>query len=121
MMLLRRQFLQIATGAAAVPIGSHFARADTFPDRPVHIVIGFPPGGVGGFTARLIDESFQRKLGQPLVVDYHPGAGGNVGTAFVAKSEPDGYTLFLAGPNNVFSATLYKNLPFNFIRDMAMV
>ncbi len=121
MTFFRRQFLQLATGAAVLPLASHIARADAFPDRPVHIVIGFPPGGVGGFTARLIEQSFQEKVGQPLVVDYRPGAGGNVGTAFVAKSEPDGYTLFLAGPNNIFSATLYKNLPFNFIHDMTMV
>jgi tripartite-type tricarboxylate transporter receptor subunit TctC len=121
MTLLRRLFLQIATGAAALPIVSHFAQADTFPDRPVHIVVGFPPGGVGDIAARLIGESLQKRLGQPLVVDNRPGAGGNVGTAFVAKAVPDGYTLILAGPNNVINATLYKNLPFNFIREMAMV
>ena len=121
MTLLRRQLLQIATGAAVFPIASHVARADAFPDRPVHIVIGFPPGGIGSFTAGLIGESFQQKLGQPLVVDYHPGAGGNIGAALAAKAAADGYTLLSTSPSNAISATLYKNLPFNFTRDMAMV
>ena len=121
MTLLRRQLLQIATGAALFPIASHVARADAFPDRPVHVVIGFPPGGIGSFTVGLIGESFQQKLGQPLVVDYHPGAGGNIGAAVAAKAAADGYTLLSTSPSNAISATLYKNLPFDFIRDMAMV
>ena len=121
MALLRRQFLQVATGAAALPIASHFARADTFPDRPVHIVIGFPPGGIGSLTVGLIGESFQQKLGQSFVVDYHPGAGGNIGAALAVKAAADGYTLLSTSASNAISATLYKNLPFDFIRDMAMV
>ncbi|MBO0715862.1 MAG: tripartite tricarboxylate transporter substrate binding protein [Rhizobiales bacterium] len=121
MTLVRRQLLQIAAGAAALPIASHFARADAFPDRPVHVVIGFPPGGIGSFTVGLIGESFQQKLGQPLVVDYHPGAGGNIGTALATKAAADGYTILSTSPSNAISATLYKNLPFDFIRDMAMV
>jgi tripartite-type tricarboxylate transporter receptor subunit TctC len=90
MTLVRGAFLQVATGAAVISIAPQFARADTFPDRPVHVVIGFAPGGVGDLTARLIEDSFQQKLGQPLVLDHRPGAGGNVGTAFVAKSAADG-------------------------------
>lgn len=121
MTVLRRQLLRIATGAAALPIASHFARADAFPGRPVHVVIGFPPGGIGSFTVGLIGESFQQKLGQPLVVDYHPGAGGNIGAALAVKAAADGYTLLSTSPSNAISATLYKNLPFDFTRDMAMV
>jgi tripartite-type tricarboxylate transporter receptor subunit TctC len=121
MTLLRRQFLHLATGVAVLPIASHVTRANTFPDRPVHIMVGFAAGGLGDFAARLISQSLQQRLGQSFIVDNHPGAGGNVGAALVAKSAPDGDTLYLAGPNNAISATLYKNLPFNFIRDMAMV
>jgi tripartite-type tricarboxylate transporter receptor subunit TctC len=121
MTLLRRSFLQVATGAAVLPIALHVVRADTFPDRPVHVVIGFAAGGIGDFLARLISQSLQQRLGQSVIVDNHPGASGNVGAALVAKSAPDGYALYLAANNNSISATLYKNLPFNFIRDMAMV
>jgi tripartite-type tricarboxylate transporter receptor subunit TctC len=119
--LLRRQFLHFAAGAGTLPLISQFACADAFPDRPVHIVTGFAPGGVGDIAARLISQPLQQQLGQSFVVDNHPGAGGNVGAAFVTNSAPDGYTMYLAGPNNAANATLYKNLPFNFIRDMAMV
>jgi tripartite-type tricarboxylate transporter receptor subunit TctC len=121
MILVRRKFLFLSAGAAALPIVPPAVRADTFPSRPVHIVVGVPPGGVVDIGARLIAQPLQQRLGQPVVVDYRPGAGGNLGTEAVVEARPDGATLILAGSTNAIDATLYKNLPFDFIRDIAMV
>jgi tripartite-type tricarboxylate transporter receptor subunit TctC len=121
MNLVRRKALSLLIGAAALPIVPPFARADTFPARPVHIVVGFPPGGVGDIAPRLIAPSLQQRLGQPVVVDNRPGAGGNLATEAAVEARPDGEMLILAGSRNAIDATLYKNLPFDFIRDVAMV
>jgi len=120
MRLVRRQFLHLAGGAAAL-MTAHFAKAEGFPVRPVHIVNGFPPTGGSEVAARLIAQPLQERMGQPVVVDNRPGAGGNIGAEAVVRALPDGYTLILAGANNSINATLYKNLPFDFIRDVAMV
>jgi tripartite-type tricarboxylate transporter receptor subunit TctC len=117
---LRRKVLLLSVGAAALPIVP-FARADTFPPRPIRIVVAFPPGGVADISARLIGQPLQQRLGQSVVVDNRPGGGGNVGVEAVVKARPDGSTLFLAGSNNAIDATLYENLTFDFIRDIAMV
>src|SRR5579872_1329193 len=117
MNLVRRKFLLLSVGAAALPIVPP-AVADPFPSRPVHIVVGFPPGGVGDTSARLIAQSLQQTLGQSVVVDNRPGAGGNVAAEAVVEARPDGATLFLSGLNNAINATLYKNLPFDFSRDI---
>jgi|SRR5579859_2547022 len=121
MSLLRRQLLHLAGAAAALPMAMHFAKAETFPVRPIHIVNGFPPGGGSDVAARLIGQPLQQRMGQPIVVETRPGAGGNIGAEAVVRSPPDGYTLISAGANNSINATLYKNLPFDFIRDIAMV
>jgi len=121
MTLVRRKVLSLSIGAAAWPLVTRAVRADTFFSRPVHIVVGFPAGGVADTSARLIAQPLQQGLGQSVVVDNRPGAGGNVGAEAVVEARPDGGTLILAGPNNAINATLYKNLPFNFIRDIAMV
>jgi tripartite-type tricarboxylate transporter receptor subunit TctC len=121
MRLPRRLFLQGAAGAVVLPITSHFASADDFPTRPVRVIVGFPPGGVADIVARLIGQPLQDRLGQTVLVENRPGAGGNVGTEAVVRAAPDGYTLTLAGPNNAINATLYNNLTFDFIRDIAMV
>ncbi len=118
---VRRKVLSLAIGVAAWPLGPHVVRADTLPSRPVHIVVGFPPGGVADIYARLIAPPLQQRLGQSVVIDDRPGAGGNLGTETVAKARPDGTTLNLVGPNNAINASLYKNLPFDFVRDIAMV
>ncbi len=118
---LRRKALSLTIAAAAWPLGSPAVRADTFPSRPLHIVAGFPPGGVGTIISRLIGQSLQQRLGQPIVVDSRPGAGGNVAAEVVVNARPDGATLFLAATKDAINATLYKNLPFDFIRDFAMV
>ncbi len=121
MNLLRRKVLSLSIGAAAWPLVSPVVRADSFAPRPVHIVAGFPPGGVGDIAARLIAPSLQQRLGQSVVIDNRPGAGGNLAAEAVAQARPDGGTLIVAAANDAINATLYKNLPFNFIRDIAMV
>jgi tripartite-type tricarboxylate transporter receptor subunit TctC len=121
MNLRRRTFLSLSLGAAAWPLIRRPAAADSLVSRPIHIVVGFPPGGVADTCARLIGQPLQHRLGQSVVVDNRPGAGGNLGTEAVVKAPPDGSTLNLGGAKNAIDATLYKNLPFDFIRDIAMV
>jgi tripartite-type tricarboxylate transporter receptor subunit TctC len=119
--LPRRQFLHIAAGAAALPAGSRIARAQAYPTRPVRIVVGFPPGGSVDITARLIGQWLSERLGQQFVIENRPGAGTNIGTEAVVRAPADGYTLLLVSPGNAINATLYGNLNFNFIRDIAPV
>jgi tripartite-type tricarboxylate transporter receptor subunit TctC len=119
--LVRRKVLALAIGAVAWPPVPRPATADSLAPRPVHIVVGFPPGSVGDIAARLIGQPLQQSLGRPVVVDNRPGAGGSLATEAVVKAQPDGGTLILAGANDAIDATLYKNLPFDFIRDIAMV
>ncbi len=121
MNLVRRKVLPLLIGAAAWPLVTRPARADSPALGPVHIVVGFPPGGVGGIAARLIGEPLQQRLGQSVVVDYRPGAAGNIATEAVVKARPDGGTLIFVGANNTINASLYENLPYDFIRDIAMV
>jgi tripartite-type tricarboxylate transporter receptor subunit TctC len=113
----RRQFLHLAAGAAALPAMSRIARAEVYPTRPIRLIVGFPPGGVGDILARLIGRSLSSRLGQPLVIENRPGAGGNIGTEVVVHAPADGYTLFLANTANAINATLYDKLNFDFIRD----
>ena len=121
MKLPRRRFLRLAASAAVLPTLSRIARADTYPTRPVRLVVGFPPGGVGDILARMIGQWLSDRLGQPFIIENRPGAAGNIGTEAVAKAPADGYTLIHAGTNNATSAALYENLNFNFIRDIAPV
>jgi tripartite-type tricarboxylate transporter receptor subunit TctC len=121
MKLRRRTFLHLAAGAAALPFVAHVARAQTYPSRPVRIVVGFAPAGGTDVLARLIAQWLSERLGQQFFVENRPGVGGNVGTEAVVKAAPDGYTLLLAGPNDSWNATLYDNLNFNFVRDIAPV
>ena len=97
------------------------AKAQSFPARPVRIVVGFPPGGVGDIVARLIGQWLSERLGQPFVVENRPGAASNIATEAVVRAPADGYTLLLINPVNATSATLYNKLNFNFIRDIAPV
>ena len=116
----RRQFLHLAAGAAAVPFAPHVALAQAYPSRPVRIVVGFPAGGVD-IIVRLVGQWLSERLGQPFIIENRPGAAGNVGTEAVIRAAPDGHTLLTCVPPNAINATLYDNLNFNFIRDIAPV
>jgi tripartite-type tricarboxylate transporter receptor subunit TctC len=117
----RRQFLHLAAGAAALPAVSRIARAQTYPSRPVRLVIGYTPGGSADLTARLMAQWLSERLGQPFVVESRPGAGTNLATEAVVQAPPDGYTLLLVAPANAINATLYEKLNHNFARDIAPV
>ena len=121
MMLPRRRFLYLAAGAAALPTGSRIARAQTFPSRPVRIIVPTAAGGPNDILMRLIGQWLSERLGQPFIVENRPGAGTNTATEMVVRAPPDGYTYFSAGPASAINATLYEKLSFNFIRDTAPV
>jgi tripartite-type tricarboxylate transporter receptor subunit TctC len=121
MKLARRQFLNLAAGASALPVASRFAWADTYPSRPVRIVVGFPPGAATDIVARLMAQSLAERLGQQFFVENRPGAGSNVGADVVAQSTPDGYTLLAMTVTNAVNETLYKNLDFDFSRDLTPI
>ena len=121
MRLPRRNFLQLAAGAAAVPVVSRIARAQAYPTRPVRIVVGFVPGGAQDFVARLVAQWLSERLGHQFIVENRPGGGGNIGAEAVVNAPADGYTLLVVGPPNMINATLYQKLNFNFMRDIAPI
>jgi tripartite-type tricarboxylate transporter receptor subunit TctC len=108
----------LAAGAAALPLLSRRAWALDYPTRPVHIVVGFPPGQTADISARLIGERLAARLGQPFVVDNKPGAASTIATEFAVHAPPDGYTLLWIVSSNYINATLYEKLPYNFMRDI---
>jgi tripartite-type tricarboxylate transporter receptor subunit TctC len=117
----RRTFFQLAAGAIALPAVSRVASAQAYPARPVRIVVGYAPGGGVDITARLIGQWLSERLGQSFIIENRPGAGSNIATEYVIRSPADGYTLQLIDTTGAINATLYDNLNFNFIRDMAPV
>ena len=121
MTLPRRRFLQLSAAAAALPAASRIAWAQTYPARPVRIVVGFPPGGGADIVARLIGQWLSVRLGQPIIIDNRPGAGSNIAADVVVRAPPDGYTLLMITSPNAINATLYDNLNFNLVRDIAPV
>src|SRR6516225_2573133 len=121
MKLPRRKFLHLAAGAAALPAVSRIAWAQVYPTRPVRLIVGFTPGGGNDIVARLMGQWLQERLGQPFVIENRPGAASNIATDVVANAPADGYTLLLANFSNGSNATLYKNLRFDFLRDLAPV
>jgi tripartite-type tricarboxylate transporter receptor subunit TctC len=121
MKLARRQFLHLAAGAAALPALSRIASAQSYPTRPVRIVVGFTAGGSTDIGARLIGQWLQERLGQSFVIENRPGAGTNIATESVVRAPPDGYTLLMVGPSSAVNATLYDKLNFVFLRDIAPV
>jgi tripartite-type tricarboxylate transporter receptor subunit TctC len=121
MKLPRRRFLHLAAGAAALPAVSRIARAQAYPSRPVHLMVGFPPGTSPDTSARLAGQMLTERLGQSFVIENRPGAAGNLATEGVAKAIPDGYTLLLVTTSNTINATLYDKLNFDFIRDIVPV
>ena len=118
----RRGFFAEAIGAAAaLPVLSRPAAAQSYPTRPVHIIVGFAAGGPNDISARLIGQWLSERLGQQFVIENRAGAGGNVATEYVVRAPDDGYTLLLVPAPAAINATLYHNLSFNFIRDIAPV
>jgi tripartite-type tricarboxylate transporter receptor subunit TctC len=121
MNLLRRTFLHLLAGVAALPAISRPACAQAYPSRPVRWIVGFTPAGGNDITARLIGQWLTDRLGQPFVIENRPGAGTNIAAEIVINSPPDGYTLFLTNFSNAVNAALYEKLSFDFMRDMAPV
>ncbi len=120
-MISRRRALGlIGTGVSTFAIGRS-AFAAEYPSRPVRFLVGYPPGGATDILARLIGQRLSEKLGQQFVVENKPGAGNNIGTEAAINAEPDGYTVLLINPANYINTTLYANLKFNFVRDIAPV
>jgi tripartite-type tricarboxylate transporter receptor subunit TctC len=121
MKLPRRRFLHLAAGAAALPALPRVASALDYPTRPVHIIVGFAAAGPSDIAARLIGQWLSERFGRQFVIENRPGAGGNIATETVVRAPPDGYTLLLVGAPAAINATLYSNLSFNVIRDIAPV
>jgi len=117
MHLPRRAFLRLAASGLALPAASRIAVAQAYPSRPVHWIVGFAAGGANDIVARLLGQFLSEKLGQQFVIEDRAGAGGSIGMAAVLSSPPDGYTIGFVAPNNAINATLYENLPFDFLRD----
>jgi len=122
MKLLRRQFFRLAAGAAVLPAVSRLASAQTYPARPIRILVGFPPGGAADIVARLYGQGLSERLGQAVVIENRPGSGGNLASDAVAKAAPDGYTL-LHGTDNVFMSNphVYGRMPFDPLKDLVPV
>jgi tripartite-type tricarboxylate transporter receptor subunit TctC len=119
--LSRLQFLHLAAGAAALPARSRIAWAQTYPARPVRIIVGFAAGGATDIVARLMGQWLSERLGQAFVIENRPGAAGTIAVDSVVRSPPDGYTLLLSGSIDAYSESLYNNFKFNYIRDVAPV
>jgi tripartite-type tricarboxylate transporter receptor subunit TctC len=119
--LPRRRFLHLAAGAAALSAVSHIAKAQSYPARPVRLIVGFPAGGAADIVARLMAQWLSERLGQQFIVENRPGASTNIGTEAVVRATADGYTLLYATSTNAINATFYDTLDFNFIRDIAPV
>ncbi|HEX3502667.1 MAG TPA: tripartite tricarboxylate transporter substrate binding protein [Xanthobacteraceae bacterium] len=120
---MRRNVLRLVAGATALPAiyGVRRARADTYPSRPVHVIVGFPAGSAPDIMARLAAQWMSDRLGQQFVVENRPGAGSNIGTEAVVRADPDGYTILADVLTNVLNVSLYQNLSFNFMHDIAPV
>src|SRR5580698_9819801 len=121
MKIPRRRFLHLAASATALPALPHITRADTYPSRPVQMIVGFPPGAAPDIIAQLAAQWLSEKLGQNFVVENRPGAGSNIGTELVVKAVPDGYTILVDVLTNVLNVSLYQHLNFDFLRDIAPV
>jgi tripartite-type tricarboxylate transporter receptor subunit TctC len=116
----RRQVLRLAVGVAALPSVSRIASADTYPSRPVRLIVGFAAGGGVDIVARLMGRWLSERLGQPFIIENRTGAGSNIAVETVVRAAPDGYTLIQVATVNAINATLYDNLHFDFVRDIAL-
>ena len=121
MSLIRRQFLHLAAGATAFSLVARIARAQSYPARPVRLIVADAPGGAPDIVARLIGQWLSERLGQPFIVENRPGAGTTIAMAMVAKAPPDGYTLALVGASSATSMSLYDNLAYDLSRDITPI
>ncbi len=121
MKLPRRTFLHLAAGATALPVVSRIAGAQTYPSRPIHLIVGFPPGGAADLIARLVGQSLSERLGQSIIIEDRAGASSNLATEMVVHAPPDGYTLLEMTSVNSWNVALFDNLTFDFIRDIVPV
>src|SRR5215813_4348452 len=121
MKLPRRNFLHLAASAAALPAMPRLARAQTYPTRPVRLIVGFDAGGAADILARLMGQWLSERLGQQFVIENRSGASGKIAVEAVARAVPDGHTLLLSSSADLINATLYEKLNFNFIRDTVPV
>jgi tripartite-type tricarboxylate transporter receptor subunit TctC len=121
MQLHRRQVLSAVAGIVAAPLGSRFSTAQSYPTKPVHVLVGFPPGGPADVFSRLIGQWLSERLGQQFVIENRPGGGSNIATEAAVRAPADGYTLLQVGPPHATNATLYEKLNYNFIRDIAPI
>src|SRR5262245_39220615 len=112
MKLLRRQFL-LAAGAVTLPAVSRIARGQAYPTKPVRLIIGFPPGSASDILARIISQWLTERLGQPVIVEAKPGAGGNISVQAALAAPPDGYTLVQIAASNSVNASLFDSLTFD--------
>jgi tripartite-type tricarboxylate transporter receptor subunit TctC len=119
--LPRRNFLRLAAGATALPAMARLARADSYPSRPVRLVVGFPPAGTTDIGARLMAQWLSDHLGQQFIVENRPGGGSSIAADYVVRSPADGYTLLLSTVANAINTSFYQNLSFDFARDVAAV
>ena len=117
----RRQIVRLIAGGAAVPAACQPARAEDYPSRPVRWTLGYTTGGTTDIISRLVTQPLSVRLGQPFIIEPRPGAGTNIATEYVIRAQPDGYTLLFVGAPNAINASLYSNLSFDFIRDIAPV
>jgi tripartite-type tricarboxylate transporter receptor subunit TctC len=121
MKLPRRSFLHLLAGAAVLPVVPSVANAETYPSRPVHCIVGYAPGGGTDIFVRLVGQLLPARLGRPFVIENRPGASSNLATEMVIRAPADGYTLLGVDAAAAINATLYDNLGFNFVRDIAVV
>jgi tripartite-type tricarboxylate transporter receptor subunit TctC len=117
----RRKLLHLAAGAAALPAMPRIAKADTYPSRPVHVIVGYAAAGPTDISGRLISEWLSKRLNQQFIVEDRPGAGSNIATEYVLHSPPDGYTLLLATQSNAINQTLYKDMTFNYLNESVQI
>lgn len=121
MILARRKFLHLAAGAAALPAGARLAGADSYPSRPIQLHVGAVPGSAPDVVARVVADWLSRRLGQAVVVENRAGASGNLAVEDVVRSPADGYTLLLVSAGNAINTSLFTNLNFDFVRDVAPI
>src|SRR5277367_4517404 len=121
MKIKRRHFLKLGASAVAIPALLRIARAETYPSRPVRIIVPYPPGIAPDIATRLLADSLSQKMGQQFIVDNRPGGAANVGTEMVVRAAPDGYTLLTLTMTNSINVSLYDNLSFDVLKDIAPV